>query len=314
MTGKKIVVALGGNAILSRDPSAAAQLAAVKATAKQLVKLVQQGNDLIITHGNGPQVGNLLLQFAQGSSPSNPPMPLDVADAMTAGSIGYWLANSMTQALQAAGINKEVAPIISQVAVAGDDPAFKQPTKPIGPFFSRAQLSQEQQQHPEYIYREDAGRGYRRVVASPRPQAVLVTHTITTLVAQGIIPIAVGGGGIPVVAEADELIGREAVIDKDLASSVLATALKADQLLILTAVDSIYLDYGKSTQRPLHQVRVSELQQYLAAGQFAPGSMLPKVQAAIEFVTASGHGEAIITSLAKVGKLATGLVGTIIRQ
>ncbi|MBY7146069.1 carbamate kinase, partial [Levilactobacillus brevis] len=240
MTKRKIVVALGGNAILADDASAAAQQAALAETAKYLVQFVKQGDQLIISHGNGPQVGNLLLQQAAGSTAKNPAMPLDTAVAMTQGSIGYWLENAMDKALADAGLQQDVATIVTQVAVADDDPAFSDPSKPIGPFYTSAEITAERQAHPDNVYVEDAGRGYRRVVPSPKPIDVKEANVVNALVDAGVIPVAVGGGGVPVVKAGNQLVGREAVIDKDFASEKLAELVHADLLIILTAVDHVF--------------------------------------------------------------------------
>lgn len=312
MTQRKIVIALGGNAILAKDASAAAQQRALLDTARQLVALVKNGDQLVIAHGNGPQVGNLLLQQDAGSTADNPAMPLDTAVAMTQGSIGYWLQNALMTALSEAGLEVDVATVVTQVEVAADDPAFESPTKPIGPFYSEETLTTLAAANPDFKFVSDAGRGYRRVVPSPKPIDVVEAGVVKQLVTAGVIPIAVGGGGVPVVRVGNKLVGREAVIDKDLASEKLAELIGADTLIILTAVDHIYVDFNTPQQRPLREVSVAELQPLIAEGQFAPGSMLPKVEAAIDFVTHQPSGRAVITSLEGLGAyLATGS-GTVI--
>lgn len=314
MTKRKIVVALGGNAILSKDASSQAQQEALRMTAKYLVKFVEQGDDLIISHGNGPQVGNLLLQQAAGSTEKNPAMPLDTAVAMTQGSIGYWMQNALDEALAAAGIAKDVATVVTQVEVDPADAAFTAPTKPIGPFYNQAEAKQLQADHPEYTYVEDAGRGYRRVVPSPKPIGVKEYRVVDSLVDAGIIPIAVGGGGVPVVREGNCLAGREAVIDKDFASEKLAELVHADLLIILTAVDNIYVNFNQPNQKKLEHVSVQELEAYEHENQFAKGSMLPKVQAAVDFVKNSSHGQAVVTSLENIDKFLENGQGTIISK
>lgn len=312
MTARKIVVALGGNAILANDASAAAQQRALRETAKYLVKFIQQGDSLIISHGNGPQVGNLLLQQAAGSTSDNPAMPLDTAVAMTQGSLGYWLQNALAAELTALGLEMDVATVVTQVVVDENDPAFAAPTKPIGPFYDHEAVTALQSAHPEFHFVEDAGRGYRRVVPSPRPIDVVEAGAVNHLVNAGVIPIAAGGGGIPVVRRKHELSGVEAVIDKDFASEKLAERVGADQLIILTAVDHVYVNFNTPAQQQLDTVSVSDLQQHIADGQFAAGSMLPKVEAAIEFVTHRPEGQAVITSLSNLGEFIKNGSGTIV--
>lgn len=314
MTKRKIVVALGGNAILADDASAAAQQAALADTAKSLVQFVKQGDQLIISHGNGPQVGNLLLQQAAGSTAKNPAMPLDTAVAMTQGSIGYWLENAMDKALADEGVTKDVATVVTQVEVAPDDPAFTDPSKPIGPFYTEAEVATEKQAHPDNVYVEDAGRGYRRVVASPKPINVKESAVVNALVDADVIPVSVGGGGVPVVREGNQLVGREAVIDKDFASEKLAELVHADLLIILTAVDHVFVNFNQPDQKQLTDVTSAELNQYIKENQFAKGSMLPKIQAALDFVNNRPDSKVVITSLANVGDFLEKGSGTIIRK
>ncbi|WP_125583205.1 carbamate kinase [Levilactobacillus cerevisiae] len=314
MSKRKIVVALGGNAILANDASAEAQQAALADTAKYLVKFVKQGDQLIISHGNGPQVGNLLLQQAAGSTAKNPAMPLDTAVAMTQGSIGYWLENAMDKALADEGLKKDVATVVTQVEVSPDDPAFTDPSKPIGPFYTKDEVAAEQAAHPDNVYVEDAGRGYRRVVASPKPIDVKESAVVNALVDADIIPVSVGGGGVPVVKEGNQLVGREAVIDKDFASEKLAELVHADLLIILTAVDHVFVNFNQPNQKQLTDVTSAELNQYITENQFAKGSMLPKIQAALDFVNNQPQGQVVITSLANVGEFLENGSGTIIRK
>jgi len=314
MTKRKNVVALGGNAILANDASAEAQQAALADTAKYLVKFVKQGDQLIISHGNGPQVGNLLLQQSAGSTAKNPAMPLDTAVAMTQGSIGYWLENAMDKALADEGLTQDVATVVTQVEVSPDDPAFTDPSKPIGPFYTKDEVAAEQQAHPDNVYVEDAGRGYRRVVASPKPIDVKESAVVNALVDANIIPVSVGGGGVPVVKEGNQLVGREAVIDKDFASEKLAELVHADLLIILTAVDHVFVNFNQPNQKQLTDVTSAELNQYITENQFAKGSMLPKIQAALDFVNNRPEGKVVITSLANVGDFLENGSGTIIRK
>ncbi|GAB6092250.1 carbamate kinase [Furfurilactobacillus curtus] len=313
MTGRRIVVALGGNAILTKDASAAAQQAALRQTAQSLVQFVQQGDELVISHGNGPQVGNLLLQQASGATLQNPAMPIDTAVAMTQGSIGYWLQNAMDEALSELGLKRAVATVVTQVEVDRNDPAFTDPSKPIGPFYDANEVASQRAKHREQTFVEDAGRGFRRVVPSPRPINVVEASVIDQLVTNQVIPIAVGGGGVPVVREKQGYVGREAVIDKDFASEKLAELIHADLLIVLTAVDNVYVNFNQPNQRQLTEVTVAQCQRYIAQNQFARGSMLPKIQAAIDFVNHS-HGRAVITSLKNIPNFLKSGAGTIITQ
>ncbi|MBF0806727.1 MULTISPECIES: carbamate kinase [unclassified Streptococcus] len=312
MSNRKIVVALGGNAILSSDPSAAAQKAALVETAKHLVKLIKNGDELIITHGNGPQVGNLLLQNLAADSEKNPAFPLDSLVAMTEGSIGFWLQNALENELTKEGIEKEVASVITQVVVDKADPAFENLSKPIGPFYTEEEAKMESEKTGA-TFKEDSGRGWRKVVASPRPVGIKEIGSIRTLLEAGGVVIAAGGGGVPVVQEEDgTLTGVEAVIDKDFASQTLAELVDADLFIVLTGVDYVFVNYNKLDQRKLEQVTVAELEDYIQQEQFAPGSMLPKVQAAIDFVNHRPESKAVITSLENLGALIENDSGTII--
>lgn len=304
---KKVVVALGGNAILSDDASAEAQQEALRQTSQYLVNLIKEGYRLIISHGNGPQVGNLLLQQQAADSVKNPAMPLDTCVAMTQGSIGYWLANALHNELRKAGIDKEIATIMTQVEVDEKDPAFANPTKPIGPFLTEED-AKAQMEKTGAIFKEDAGRGWRKVVASPKPINIQEHQVINTLVNNDVITISAGGGGIPVVGE--HLKGVEAVIDKDFASEKLAELVDADLFVILTGVDNVAINYGKENQENLEKVTLSELETYKNEGQFAPGSMLPKIEAAMEYVQAKPENKVIITSLEKLGEFGKHQIGT----
>ncbi|NLJ71330.1 MAG: carbamate kinase [Clostridiaceae bacterium] len=308
---KKVVVALGGNAILTDDPSAEGQIKALRKTSKHLIKLIKAGYDLIITHGNGPQVGNLMLQQEAANSDKNPAMPIDTAVAMTQGSIGFWLQNSLDRAVREAGIDRSIVTILTQVVISEDDPAFQNPTKPIGPFFSKEESEQRAAETGD-IYMEDAGRGYRKVVPSPKPISIVEAKTINTLVANGIITISAGGGGIPVVQRDQYYEGREAVIDKDFAAAKLAELVKADYLLILTGVDNAYINFNKPDQKKLETVTVDQMKQYIAENQFAAGSMLPKIEASISFLESSKNGKAYITSLENIDAFIHGGSATVI--
>lgn len=312
MTNRKIVVALGGNAILSSDPSAQAQQKALEDTAKHLVKLIKNGDNLIITHGNGPQVGNLLLQNIAADSDKNPAFPLDSLVAMTEGSIGFWLQNALQNALKSEGIKKEVASVITQVIVDKNDPAFDNLSKPIGPFYTEEEAKTEEERTGA-TFKEDAGRGWRKVVASPKPINIKEIETIRTLLNSGSVVIAAGGGGIPVVEEEQgQLTGVEAVIDKDFASQTLAELVDADLFIVLTGVDYVFVNFNKPDQTKLEHVSVAELEDYIKEEQFAPGSMLPKVEAAMAFVNNKPNSKAVITSLENLGELIASDSGTII--
>lgn len=311
---KKIVVALGGNAILTDVPTAEAQKESLRKTSEHLVDFVKKGHRLIITHGNGPQVGNLLLQQKAADSETNPALPVDTCVAMTQGSIGFWLQNALREALIAHDIEKQVVSLVTQVQVDPDDQAFKNPTKPIGPFLTEAE-AEEEMAKGNGTFVEDAGRGWRKIVPSPKPQSILEYPVVETLINAGVVTISAGGGGIPVVTSEHGFEGVEAVIDKDFAAAKLGELVDADYLLILTGVDNIYINWNKPDQKKLGEVTVAELKEYIAQDQFAPGSMLPKVEAAIEFVEKAKDGKAIITSLENASKLfsQTGEVTTVVK-
>ena len=313
MKKRKIVVALGGNAILSNDASAKAQQQALAETAEYLVKFIENGDDLVISHGNGPQVGNLLLQQNAADSSKNPAMPLDTCVAMTQGSIGYWMQNALSHALEKRNLTKQVVSLITQVVVDEADSAFKSPSKPIGPFLTEVEAKAEMEK-ADVIFKEDAGRGWRKVVPSPKPISIKEHVVINQLVENGVIPITVGGGGIPVIKKNNELRGVEAVIDKDFASQKLAELIQADLLVILTGVDNVYVNFNKPNQQQLSEVSIEEMKGYIAENQFAAGSMLPKVEAAIAFVENSKDGKAIITSLENIEFVLTQGAGTIITK
>lgn len=290
---KKIVVALGGNAILDDIPTAKAQQEAIHKAAKHLLPLIKEGYQLIITHGNGPQVGNLLLQQEAANSPENPALPLDSCVAMTQGSIGFWIQHELTNLLRTENINGNVISVVTQVEVDSNDPAFQAPNKPIGPFLTQEEVEAKPNQDQ---FMEDAGRGFRKVVPSPKPISIIEHQTIYQLSQAGNIVIAAGGGGIPVVKTDHGLTSIEAVIDKDFAAAKLAELVEADMLLILTGVDNVFVNYNNPDQKKLTTVSTKDLEGYILENQFAPGSMLPKIEAGLEFVY-SGKGKTIITSL-----------------
>jgi carbamate kinase len=302
---KRVVIALGGNAILHDDPSAQAQQHAVREICASIARLVEDGYEVIIAHGNGPQVGNLYLHQRNSRSAQNPALPLDSCVAMTQGSIGYWLQNALGEILRAIGSERQVVSLITQVQVDANDPAFDNPTKPIGPFLSEQEALFEKETHGGH-YMEDAGRGWRKVVASPMPISIVEKTPIAHLLERGTIVVCCGGGGIPVVQNGYGYKGIEAVIDKDLAAELLAVELMADTFLILTGVDNVCVDYGKSTQRALFEIDTVSLRRLMDEGQFPAGSMLPKVQAAIRFAESEKGRRTIITSIPKASQIDQG--------
>lgn len=306
---KRIVIALGGNAILQRGQKGTAeeQMANVRMTAEAVVELVARGYEVVITHGNGPQVGNILIQHEEAKG-RVPKLPLDFCGAESQGLIGYMIQQNIFNALAGRGIKKPVVTLLTQVEVSPGDPAFGKPTKPIGPFLSMEEAQRNMSEKGE-TWVEDAGRGWRKVVPSPDPKAIVEAESINALVEAGHIVIASGGGGVPVIREKDgTLRGVEAVIDKDLAGAELAKEVKADVLMILTDVDRVALNYGKPDQRELDVLTVAEAKSYGAEGHFRAGSMGPKVEAAVRFVEAGG--EAVIGSLTKLLDCLEGRSGT----
>lgn len=308
---KRIVVALGGNAILTDDPTAEGQMKALRYTSEKLVGLIKQDYQLVISHGNGPQVGNLLLQQAAADSEQNPALPLDTLVAMTQGSIGYWLQNILKEELLSVDVDKQVASIITQVVVDEKDTAFENLTKPVGPFLTEEEAKQASEETGD-TYVEDAGRGYRKVVASPIPESIVEYPVIKQLIDNDVVTISSGGGGIPVVQMETGYRGVDAVIDKDFASAKLAELVEADYLLILTGVDNVYINYNKPNQEKLEEVNVDQLKQWIEEEQFAKGSMLPKVEAAINFVESRPGAKAVITSLENVNNFFEGGSATVI--
>ncbi|MCL2112491.1 MAG: carbamate kinase [Streptococcaceae bacterium] len=309
--GKRIVVALGGNAILTDNPTAQAQAEALQRTAEQLIPLIK-GNDveMVITHGNGPQVGNLLLQQLESDSPKNPAMPLDTAVAMTQGQIGFWMGQAFTKALVDNKMSEvPFVSVVTRTVVDANDSAFENPTKPIGPFYTEQEVKEIQIKYPDWKIIEDAGRGYRRVVPSPLPLRIVEAEAIKPLLDAAVLVTVSGGGGIPVVEEDNGFKGVEAVIDKDFSAAKLAELVDADELVIFTSVGDVFLNYGKPNQQTLGTVSVSEMKKYLAENQFAAGSMKPKVAAAVSFVENTGK-VATITSLDNVTNFVKSGAGT----
>ncbi len=308
----KIVIALGGNA-LGKTPEE--QLKLVQNTAKSIVEIVKEGHEVIIAHGNGPQVGmiNLAMDFACENNAGTPNMPFAECGAMSQGYIGYHLQQSISEELRKNNINKDCVTLITQVEVDKNDKAFNNPTKPVGMFYSKEDALKIEKEKG-YTFVEDAGRGYRRVVPSPKPINIIELNVIKQLIENNNIVIAVGGGGIPVIKTENGYVGTDAVIDKDLSSAKLATQLNADILLILTAVDKVYINYNKENQKSLDEITLEEAQKYIEEGQFAKGSMLPKVEACMNFVKSYPEGKAIITSLDNAREALLGKTGTVIKN
>ena len=295
---KRIVIALGGNALGNTLPE---QMAAVKVTSKAIVDLIEEGCEVVVTHGNGPQVGminNAMIALTHEDA-QQPNTPLSVCVAMSQAYIGYDLQNALREELFNRSITDiPVATMITQVRVNEDDPAFNNPSKPIGKFFNEEQAKMMEEKYG-YIMKEDAGRGYRRVVASPKPAEIIEIGTIRTMVESGDLVIACGGGGIPVTRQGNHLKGASAVIDNDLASCLLAQELDADFLIILTAVEKVAINFGKPNEQWLEDLTIEEAKKYMEEGHFAPGSMLPKVQAAVDFASSKEGRTALITLLEK---------------
>jgi carbamate kinase len=308
--GKVALVAFGGNALIRRgeEGTQTEQIENSDRLARRLVALAQKGYDLLLVHGNGPQVGNILIQVEEAVT-KVPPVSLDVCVAQSEGSIGYLLERSLINRLRAAGIRKEVVTIVSQVVVDRRDPGFRKPSKPIGPFYTRYR-AEYLMKRLGWLMVEDSGRGYRKVVASPRPREVLAIGSIRDALRRGSIVIAAGGGGIPVARdEGGVLKGIEAVIDKDRTAGLLAERLKVDLFVILTGVDRVFLNFGRPDQVPLETLGVAEARRHLQDGQFPAGSMGPKLETAAEFVEASGR-EVLITSVEKLKEALAGKAGT----
>ena len=310
MENKRIVVALGGNALGS---NLLEQMISVTDAVKPIADLVEAGYEVVVTHGNGPQVGviqDAMTLLSRENPEKHPHFPLSVCTAMSQGYIGYDVTNKLREELLDRGIKKGVSCVLTQVEVDPDDPAFLNPTKPIGPFLTKEEAEAKAALR-NHKFIEDSGRGYRRVVASPAPISIIEIDTIRTLADAGYVVIAAGGGGIPVFrAENNHLKGSPAVIDKDRASELLAEELDADFLIILTAVENAAINFGKPDEKKLGDIRVEEAKKYIAEGQFAPGSMLPKVEAAVKFAESKPGRTALITLLEKARDGIDGKTGT----
>lgn len=305
--GKKIVLALGGNAL---GDSLAEQMLAVQKTSSAVVDLIAHGHDVVVTHGNGPQVGmiNLAFEAASKTDAHSPILPMSVCVALSQGYIGYDLQNALREELLNRGITKPVVTLVTQVVVDAQDPAFQNPTKPIGSFFNEEEAKVMIAKGATIM--EDAGRGYRRVVASPKPVDIVEKKTVQTLLEAGQVVITAGGGGIPVIAQGNHLKGASAVIDKDWASAKLAEMIDADMLIILTAVEKVALNFGKPNEQWLDRMSVDETQKLINEGHFAKGSMLPKVEAALSFAASKPGRQALITMLSKAKEGIEGKTGT----
>ncbi len=311
---KKIVIALGGNALqeAGKPATAEAQLDVVEKTAEYIADIIEAGYKVVVAHGNGPQVGRIVLQN-EYAVPVTPAMPFDVCGAMSQGYIGYHIQQGLTKVLRSRGNKTEVATVVTQVLVDQNDPKFKNPSKPIGPFYTEEEAKAIAEEKG-YVMKEDAGRGWRRVVASPMPVAIEEINAVKCLVDNGFITVTVGGGGIPVIRnEQGQLEGTAAVIDKDLASEKLAEDLDADALVILTAVEKVSINFKKPNQKDLDTLSIDEAKQYISEGHFAPGSMLPKIEAAVKFVESKPGRISIITSLDKAVEALAGKAGTTVK-
>jgi carbamate kinase len=307
---KLIVIALGGNAVLKRGDKGTfdEQYQNVKTSVGNIADLIVGGYNIVLTHGNGPQVGATLLRHEAAKSVV-PPFPLDACGAESQGFIGYMIQQALRNELKSRGIDKYVVTVITRVIVDKDDLAFQNPSKPIGPFYSKDEAAQILRQRPDLVVREDAGRGYRRVVPSPDPKIIAERYAIRALVDSGFIVVACGGGGIPIIEEGTQAGGVEAVIDKDLAAQRLATLIGANILIILTDVAGTYINYGTAQQEMITEITSGKLRNYLREGQFREGSMAPKVEAAIRFVESGGE-RAIIAELGNLLEALEGKTGT----
>lgn len=312
LPGKLVVVALGGNALLQKGQKGTFddQSANVQRTAVKIANLIERGYEIVLTHGNGPQVGATLLRH-EAAKDEVPALPLDACGAETQGFIGYIIQQALRNELKSRGIEKYVVTVVTRVTVDKHDPAFEHPTKPIGPFYTKDQAEELKRIVPGLTIKEDAGRGYRRVVPSPDPKIIAERSAIRTLVDAGFVVVSTGGGGIPIIEEGTRASGIEAVIDKDLAGQRLATLIGAHTYVMLTDVEGAYVNFGTPRQELIKEVTSGRLQNYFNEGQFAEGSMAPKVQAAIRFVESGGE-RAIIAELGKLTEALDGKAGTLV--
>lgn len=309
-SGKSVVIALGGNAL---GDTPAEQLELVKNTAVHIVDMVAEGTNVIVSHGNGPQVGmiNNAFAFASANDGKTPEMPFPECGAMSQGYIGYHLSQAILNELKSRNIMRSTANVITQTVVDPSDPAFQNPTKPVGAFMTE-EAAKAKAEETGLVFKEDAGRGWRMVVASPKPQLIVEFDAVKDLMDAGYIVVSTGGGGVPVFEQDGKYVGVPAVIDKDRSSAKLAADFKADMLVILTAVEKVCVNFGKPDQAALDSMTIAEAEKHIADEQFAPGSMLPKVEACIEFVKAHPEGKALITSLECAAAGLKGETGTVI--
>ncbi len=310
---KRIVLALGGNALQKNGEATAEAQKKIAISVGEVIAELSNKYEIIIAHGNGPQVGNILIHEEQASTDQAPAMPLETAVAMSQGQIGYWLTQAINNAFAARGKTKKIATVISQVVVSPSDPAFKNPTKPIGQFYSEKEAKKLARIN-HWTVKEDAGRGWRRVVASPKPIDIVEKKTIIELVKDDVIVIAAGGGGIPVIRTKvlKRLKGIDAVIDKDYAAEKLAELVKADIFVSVTAVPNVFVDYGTPDQAAIYKIPASSIKKLIQLNYFKPGSMLPKVEAAIKFASHKSHKTGIITDIDHLKDALAGKAGTII--
>lgn len=309
--GKKVVIAIGGNSLIKdkQHQTVEDQYQAAYETSVHIAGLIKKGYNVVVTHGNGPQVGFILLRSELSKNVLHE-VPLDFCGADTQGSIGYTIQQTLGNNLKKMGLDKKVVTVVTQVLVDKNDPSFQNPSKPIGPFYNKEEALKLQQERGWDI-KEDAGRGYRRVVPSPIPKQIIEEDAIKCLVDQGFIVVGVGGGGIPVIEDENgNLKGVAAVIDKDRASALLATRIQADMFIISTAVEKVYLNFGKPDQKPIDQMTVAEAKKYMEEGHFKPGSMLPKIESAIHYLEQVKHGKVIITNPENLERAVDGETGT----
>ena len=310
MAEKLVVIALGGNALLQRGQKGTfeEQYQNTKGTVPKIADLIEQGYKVVLTHGNGPQVGATLLRH-EAARAIVPALPLDACGAETQGFIGYMIEQALRNELKTRGIDKYVVAVVTRVIVDKHDSAFQNPTKPIGPFYSKDEAAKLRQEKPSLVIQEDAGRGYRRVVPSPDPKIIAERSAIKALVDAGFVVISTGGGGIPIIEKNDLAVGVEAVIDKDLGGQRLATLIGANIFVILTDIDGAYINYGTPQQEMIHEITSGKLRNYLNEGHFKEGSMAPKIEAAIRFVESGGE-RAIIAKLESLTEALEGKTGT----
>ena len=314
MEKKTLVIAIGGNAILKEGQRGTPeeQYENVRSCVGPIVDLYYQGYRIVLVHGNGPQVGNILLQ-AESAAETVAPQTIDLCGAQTQGQIGYMIQRAVHNAFLEKNVPGKITSVVTQVVVDPADPAFQEPTKPIGPFYTQERARQLQKEHPEAVFKEDAGRGWRRVVASPKPLRIIEKGSVNALLEQGHIVVTGGGGGIPIAVEGNEYTGVEAVVDKDLVSAIIARDVQAYQLVILTGVDQVFVDFGKPTQRPIPRMSAAQARAYMEEGQFPAGSMKPKIEAALGYLD-QGGSQVLITSIEKLQEALEGKSGTVICQ